>query len=81
LILLSPPNSQVPKGLDLCVGGHDIAFIYPLIPCRTVVFPEQELSKERFGTGQTLTKKQLFEMKKKKSREKQSGRRGSENEY
>jgi hypothetical protein len=34
LILFRVPNLQVPKGLVPCLGGHDIAFIYPLIPCK-----------------------------------------------
>jgi hypothetical protein len=34
LILLNCPDAQVPKGLIPCVGGHGIAFIYPLIPCK-----------------------------------------------
>ncbi len=34
LILFRVPNLQVPKGLIPCLGGHDIAFIYPLIPCK-----------------------------------------------
>jgi len=50
-------------------------------PVRAVVFAEQEFPKGGFGLGRAGSKKQIFEMKKKKSREKQSGRRGSEHEY
>jgi hypothetical protein len=64
LILLSPPNAQVPKGLVPCAGGHDIAFIYPLILCRGVVFLEQEFPKTVWTDRGWGSKKQIFEMKK-----------------
>jgi hypothetical protein len=50
-------------------------------PVRAVMFPEQ-FPKGSFGLGRhRQSKKLIFEMKQKKSREKQSGRRGSEHEY
>jgi hypothetical protein len=51
-------------------------------PVRAVVFFEREFPKGGFGRARRSgSKKQIFEMKKNKSREKRSGRRGSEYEY
>jgi len=64
------------------VGGHDIAFIYPLIPCKGQLCSlSRTFHKAVLDWAEAGSKKQIFEMKKNKSREKRSGRRGSEHAY
>jgi hypothetical protein len=58
LILLNCPDAQVPKGLIPCVGGHGIAFIYPLIPCKAQLCSLSGVSKGGLGLGPKVGKQE-----------------------